>query len=159
MKFIAPLLLAAFAFALPAQGQSADQYMELLRSDLRAEKVAIVTVAMNLDDAQSEKFWPIYRDYEKDVAELGDKWISGIKEYAANYMEMTDEKADELMTGSMKLTEERLQLHKKYYKNVKKELGGVVAARFVQVERRLGMLIELQAMAEIPLVEHTATGK
>ena len=60
MKSIALILLATVLFAFPAQAQ--DEYLELLRSDIRTEKVAIVTVAMQLDSEQSELFWPIYRE-------------------------------------------------------------------------------------------------
>ena len=40
-----------------------DAYVELLRADLKAEKVAVITEAMNFSEEESLAFWPIYREY------------------------------------------------------------------------------------------------
>jgi hypothetical protein len=40
-------------------------YAELLRSDVRAEKVAIITEVMDFTEAEDAAFWPIYREYDK----------------------------------------------------------------------------------------------
>ncbi|HXV75236.1 MAG TPA: hypothetical protein VD788_02885, partial [Candidatus Polarisedimenticolaceae bacterium] len=58
-----------------------DAYIELLRSDLRADKQAIVTYAMDLSDADSELFWPIYKAYETERTVLGDRMLELILKY------------------------------------------------------------------------------
>ena len=47
-------------------------YVELLRSDLRAQKVAIITEVMQFTEAEDAKFWPIYREYETELAKIND---------------------------------------------------------------------------------------
>ena len=44
-------------------------YAELLRSDVRAEKVAILTEVMGFTEAEDKAFWPIYREYERGDGE------------------------------------------------------------------------------------------
>ena len=133
-----------------------DQYVELLRQDLRTEKVAVVTEAMMLTAEQSDAFWPIYREYDNELTGIWDERIALIKDYAANYQSMDDAKADEIATKAMKLGEKRLKLRSSYYKKMKKELGAVVAGRFWQVDGVIQNLVDLQVMAELPLVQSAA---
>ena len=37
-------------------------YVELLRSDVRSQKIAILTQLMELTEAEDKAFWPLYRD-------------------------------------------------------------------------------------------------
>src|SRR5215472_18569082 len=46
------------------QTKNLAEYAELLRSDVRAQKVAILTEVMDFTDEESAAFWPIYRDYD-----------------------------------------------------------------------------------------------
>ena len=43
-----------------------DQYVQLLRKDLRSEKKQIVAVNMSLTEAEAQKFWPVYDEYATD---------------------------------------------------------------------------------------------
>ena len=60
---------------------------ELLRSDVRALKVAIITEVMGFTEAEDKAFWPIYREYDREMAKLGDERVAMIAEYASNYFE------------------------------------------------------------------------
>ena len=159
MLFLAALgLVLAPAAALAQETEVAqsdtydEKYLELVRSDLKTKKKLLVTEAMALTDAQSEVFWQVYRDYEAELTKLGDEKISIIKDYAENFESMTADKADELMQRSFKLEEDLLKLDKKYYKKMSKELDPVTAARFAQVENKIGLLIDMQVSSQIPLV-------
>src|SRR5262249_30442010 len=46
-------------------------YAELLRSDVRAQKVAIITQVMDFTEAEDAAFWPIYREYDLEMSKLG----------------------------------------------------------------------------------------
>lgn len=141
------VLMSATIFA-----QSSETYLELLRSDIKAEKKTVIAEAMNLNDIQSEKFWPIYREFEVEWDKLADTRIGIIKEYAAHYDKLTDEKADELVQKSYELDEDKLDIGKKYYEKVKDILGAKQAGKFMQIITRLNMLIDIQVAAELPLI-------
>ena len=132
--------------------QTADTYLELLRSDVKTQKKAVIAEAMELDELQSEKFWPIYREYEFEGAKINDIRIGIIKEYATHFETLTDEKADELINQTFDFEEDRLDLSKKYYNKVKKVLGSKKAGKFNQLINRLNMLIDIQIAAELPLI-------
>jgi hypothetical protein len=63
------------ARAASAQAATADTtreanlraYVELMRSDLRTEKVAIITEMMQFSEDEDARFWPIYREYETQL--------------------------------------------------------------------------------------------
>lgn len=142
------LLLATATFA-----QDMGSFIELLRSDVKTEKKAIITQTMDFSEAQAAAFWPVYRNYEFELDKLGDARVALIKDYAENYETMTDAKATELTDKSFKLREERLKLQKKYFKEFSKILSPIKAAKWAQVENQIGLLIDLQISSELPLVE------
>ena len=139
--------------------QSADTYLELLRSDIKLEKKSVVAAAMNLNDLQSEKFWPVYREFEVEWDKTANVRIEIIKEYAANFDTLTDEVADDLLNKSYDLQEDKLDIEKKYYEKVKDQLGAKQAGKFMQIINRLNMLIDIQVAAELPLIPVDATTK
>ena len=138
--------------SLYSQESSQESYMELLRSDLRTQKVAVVTVNMQLTDAQGQVFWPIYRKYDTELTTFNDQRIALIKDYAENYEKMTDSKADALTKQVFSLLGKRLKLQEKYYDEFAKALNPVLAAKFMQIERQINALVDLQIASEIPLI-------
>lgn len=146
-------LVVLLASSLSAQ--STETIIELLRSDLQSNKKAVVAESMELTSEQSDKFWPIYNEFQFEVTKLGDKKIAIIKEYAENYDQLTNEVAENLIDQSFDLEEDRLSLNKKYYKKVSKALDAKHAGKFIQLLNRMNMLIDIQLSAEIPLLPTT----
>lgn len=155
-KIVAIVVLGICA-GLPAAAQSAsetpEKYLELLRSDIRTEKVAILTEALDLPEAQADAFWPLYREYDTELTSLLDRRVSLIKSFAEKYGTLTDADADEMAKEFFALQSDRNKLRQKYYGKIAKATSSVVAARFVQVENVIGMLIDLNVAAELPLLE------
>ena len=127
-------------------------YAELLRSDIRAQKVAILTEVMEFDEKQDAAFWPIYREYDTELQKLNDERLGLIQDYAKNFEAMSDEVADRIAKGVLDLEGRRNALKQKYYERVKQALSSKMAARFLQVENQMLMLIDLQISASLPVV-------
>jgi hypothetical protein len=155
MKNLILVLFGLLLIGTAVQGQDydVDAYIEMLRSDVKTEKIAIITEVMDFTEEESSAFWPMYREYELDFSKLGDQRIALIKDYAAHYNEMTDEKAKELISTSIKLQEKRLSLQKKYFKSFQKILPTIKAAKLIQLENQINLLIDLQIAAELPLIK------
>jgi hypothetical protein len=126
-------------------------YAELLRSDVRAEKVAILTSLMDFSEAEDGAFWPIYRQYDAEMAKLGDERTALIDEYRTHYTKMTDAVADTLATRALDLESRRRAVLAKYYERVKTALPARKALRFLQIEHQLLLLIDLQISALLPI--------
>lgn len=135
-----------------ALADSLDKYIELLRSDFRTQKTALITEAVALTDAQAPKFWPIQREYETELAKLQDARIAMIKDYMQNYAAMDDAKAKTLMATAFKLQDQRSALLKKYADKVAKGVSPSVAARYAHTEAFIQSLVDVQVQAEVPLM-------
>lgn len=142
------MFLATMAFT-----QTADDYIEVLRSVLKTEKKAAIAEVMQLSDQEAEIFWPLYNEFNDKMYTVQSKRVKLIKDYAANYATMTDEKADELWTSAMNFRQESLNLTKTYYKKFKKVMPAGKAAKYFQAENKIAALIDYELAAEIPMIE------
>ena len=134
-------------------------YAELLRSDVRAQKVAILTEVMGFTEAEDKAFWPIYREYDLEMAKLGDERTAMIEEYVNSYSKLTDEIADRLATRALDLEARRQAVKAKCYQRVKAAMAPRTAVRFLQVEHQLLLLIDLQISALLPIAPTADGGK
>jgi hypothetical protein len=155
--------VGALAQVLASKSDTQDQNLradiELLRSDVRANTAEIIRVMMQLDDKDAAVFWPIYRDYESELSKLYDEKVAGIMDYADHYLQMTDAKADDLATRALQWEDQRTDLKKKYYERFKKALSPITAARFLQIENQILMLVDLQVASSLPIIESSETSQ
>jgi hypothetical protein len=128
------------------------EYIILLRKDVSGEKARLLGAVMQFDAEDAAKFWPIYRDYDVELNKVNDLRVANIQEYAHSYNAMTDAKADELIKSAMAYQKQREELLAKYYERVKQELGAITAARFLQVEHQLLLIIDLKIASSLPVV-------
>ena len=106
---------------------------------------------MQLDAEQAAKFWPVYSEYDAELAKLNDQRVANIEDYARSYGQMTDAKADELVQNAFNYRKQRSELLEKYYGRMKASLGSIEAARFVQIESQLLDIIDLQIASSLPI--------
>lgn len=128
-------------------------YTELLRSDIRAQKVAIITELMQFTEKENDAFWPVYRGYEGELSKINDDRLALINEYAGVYTKLTDAVADRLARRALDLEAQRHALKVKYYDRFTSVLSPKTAARFLQVENQILLLLDLQIAASLPIVE------
>ncbi len=167
-RHIIAALLAFLATAGAARAQSTEgatdqptelnltAYAELLRSDVRTQKVAIMTTVMGFTAAEDAAFWPIYREYDAAMSKLGDERVALIAEYARYYASLTDAVAGELAEKAMRLEAQRQAAKAACYEKVRQVLPARTALRFLQVEHQLLLLIDLQISAALPIAEKEA---
>jgi hypothetical protein len=129
-----------------------DSDIQLLRSDLQADKNQIIADTMKFTNAESAAFTPVYRDYSRDQQVIGDERVQLIKDYALNYDSMDDTKAKEMVQRLFNIEDKTLKLRKDYWPKFVKALGAKRAAKFYQVDNRLSLLINVQLTAIIPLI-------
>jgi hypothetical protein len=139
--------------------QDLDNYIKLLRSDLNTQKVNIITFNMMFTEQESEIFWKIYKEYDTKLNKLEDDRMKLIKEFGHNYLNMTDEKAEEIIDKVFEYREARLELKKDLWETLKDMIPPTKAAKFIQLENHIQSLIDLKINAELPLIEKTAIEK
>ena len=63
-RYILPLLIALF-MSFPSSAAAQSQ-----KDDLEALRVAFITKELKLTSDESQKFWPVYNDYLKELSKL-----------------------------------------------------------------------------------------
>ena len=166
MKKLVPLV--AFAVACVACGgrvhaqaapKSEEQHvisnqdLDLLRQDIRSHKKQLIAQNLKLTDAEATKFWPVYDKYVAELIKINDKKFALIQNYADQYATITDAQA---VTFAKQWTDYDTQiaaLRQKYVPIVAEVLSGRNTATFIQLDRRITMMVELQMASKMPLVQ------
>lgn len=149
------LLGASYAVAQSATGEqtATDTDIALLRSDVQAQRTDVVAHTMQLNDVEAKNFWPLYREYVNKEQAIGDQRVSAIKDYASQYDTMGDAQADGLVGRMLKFDKSRTDLRAEYYPKFKKAIGAKQAAKFLQVDNRLNLLVDLQIANAVPIIQ------
>ena len=147
------LLLIIVFVLVTSIGYAQEAYIELLRSDVKTKKVAIITEVMHFTNEEAKAFWSVYREYEFELSKIGDGRLELIKDYAQNYETMTDEKAKELIEKALKLEGKRTKLKRRYFRRFDRVLPSKTVAKFFQLENQINLLIDLQIASELPLIK------
>ena len=133
--------------------QNEDQYLGMVREVIQMEKKAIIMEEIDFTEAESTAFWALYDEYEQKMNMVHDKRIDLIKDFAANYENLTNEKADELYTNALNYEKELNKLKASYYKKFKKVVPAGKAALFMQIESKIETLVDAELALEIPLID------
>jgi len=144
------LLFACAAFA----QDSMDQWIKMLKEDLKEHKKDIVTEEMKtFTPEEAKRFWPIYDAYNAELGKFVDARLAVMKAYIDDYDTLTDAQATELLNRRFNIQKQRNALDDKYRKQFETALSPKRLARFYQIEHQLQLLIELQATSSLPLAK------
>ncbi|MCW5554577.1 MAG: hypothetical protein KIS67_20755 [Verrucomicrobiae bacterium] len=141
--------------AAPASPDEARAYFEVLRSDFNAGKIRALNEVMKLTVTEADKFWPIYRNYERDLAAVGDRKLALVVEFMRHHNAgtLTDQNSRELAARWLQNVQDRLELWKKYHQQMSEAVSPVRAAQFLQVENQMAIFVDLSIASEMPLID------
>ena len=128
-----------------------DDFIELLRKDVRSQKKQIIAENMGLSDSEAEKFWPVYDRYTAELSRIYDTKIALLNDYSENYSSMTGEQAENYIRKRAEVEQSIMQLRLKYVPTFRKVLSGRETALFYQLDWRLGLAIDVE-LVQVPLI-------
>ncbi len=153
----APLVAASLGFTQEESFDSRElnfrEYVTLLRSDVKAQRKDIITQLMEFSDSDAAKFWPLFEQYDGELAKIGEGRVQLIVDYARNYENLTNDQADALMSKAFELEAQRAQLKKKYFDKMKAAVSATQATKFFLIENQMQHIVDLQISAELPVVK------
>jgi pyruvate-formate lyase-activating enzyme len=145
------LIVIALLFAMPAFADDLDAYVQLLKTDLKAQSREIITKGMQtFTDEEAKRFWPIYESYMAERGNFLDARVAVIKAYADDYNTMTDAKAQELLNRRFEQLKLRNKMDEKFRPQFATALSPRRLVRFYQIQHELEVLMELKAVSQIP---------
>jgi len=147
-------LCALFLFIVPvyAQDKPADTD-QLVREKVQADKKLFVAENMQLTEKEAKAFWPVYENYQRDLAKIVDRSKKLIEDYAKSYQTMTDATAKKLTDDMVAIENDRLKLKKDYLPKFRKVLSDKKVARYYQLENKIFAVVSYELAKVIPLVK------
>ncbi len=137
-----------------AQQASAQQEIDAGRAMVRAEFKKVIREELPLTEQQAASFWPVYDEYEKDVAAITDRYAALVTNYVERFRagDLTDEYADELLTGYFAIRQELLDVRRAYIPRFKAVLPALKVTQLYQLENKLNAEVDIQLALAIPLI-------
>lgn len=128
--------------------------MQILLDKVKADKKLLVAQNMDLTDAESAKFWPLYEEYQRELDQLNQRLAGTITEYADAYRKgpIPDETAAKLLDEALTVEEGEVALKKSYAGKFGEVLPATKVARYLQIETKIRSLLRLDLARNIPLV-------
>jgi hypothetical protein len=152
------ILVAALAApVLPATAQDkamSNTEMEILRQKISADKKLLIVSNMDLTEAESNVFWPIYDAYQKDLQQINERVIKGLTAYAAALKKgpLPDAVAKQLLDEMVAIEEAEVALKRSYIPKLYAVLPAGKVARYIQMETKIRSLVRFDLAANVPLV-------
>ena len=142
----------AFAQRETETGVEAVQDTDLLRRDLRSEKKKLIALNLPLTETEATKFWPVYDQFILDITKPYDAFYGAVKEFAAKQKTLTDAESSALMNRWVDALIQIAQTRQRYIPIFEKVIPAKKVGIFMQVDRRLYALIDLQVVSQTPLI-------
>jgi hypothetical protein len=130
-----------------------DKDIALLRQNLQAESKKIITKNMDLSDSEAAGFWPLYNQYAAEVRKVNDTRFGLVKDYARIYKTMTPQEADNIIRLLAQADQTIISLRLEYLPKFEQVLPGTKAALFMQLDRRLDSLFNVQIASQLPAIK------
>lgn len=148
-------ILAMPAVAETEPSKAAMEKAQIVLDKVNADKKYITSKNLTLTDAESKAFWPLYDQYQQNLAKLNGRIAVLILTYAEAYKAktMNDDLARKLMAETIAIDADELEMKKAFMQKLERALPGIKAARYMQIENKLRALVKLKLADEIPLVE------
>jgi len=156
LLIVTALMVVVVAFAAPAltQDKPSDN-MQILREKIKADKKLLVAANMGLTESEAKGFWPVYEEYQNDLATINQRIVKLIESYAADYRAntLTDEKAKKLIDELVAIEQAEAGLKASYVPKLSKVLPQKKVARYLQIENKIRAVVKYDLAAGVPLVQ------
>ena len=153
MKFLSVLLLL-LVVSMPVSAQTAlDQQIALARQSAHTDRKLLIMGNVDFTADESAQFWPAWNEYRAAAAANGDRLLGLIKDFAENFDQMTDIKANGLMVDSFSISMQDVVIKQNFAKKINTFMPATKVMRIIQIENKLDAAIDMKLASEIPLAK------
>jgi Spy/CpxP family protein refolding chaperone len=159
------LALVALALIAPAQAADAqaaqptaaptpttEQVLEQFKTDLQAKRADLMAKNMTLTADQAAKFWPLYDQFQKEQDVIMDEQAKAVEAYANAFATLTDADSQAFVKAQLDRDARMTALRLKWLTKFQTVLPGGLAARVIQIDRRIGQIGQAVLSSQLPLV-------
>ncbi len=165
IRKLALLTIASSILALAPLGRAQtqepnlDSVIEVIRADMQADRVMVITATMNFSHKDAVVFWPLYRSYEYKRSQLDDRRAAVIKQYAEKYSTLNDADAKSMAEQTFECDLRLAELRKTYFRRFNKVLPALTVTKFFQLDRRIDLAMDMEVEASLPPMAAAASAE
>ena len=129
-----------------------DQVIEQFRDDLQAKAADVMAKGLTLSAEQAAKFWPMFESFQKEQKAIIDEQLKSLVKYRETYTSMTDADALAYANSLLQRDQKIHDLRVKYLARFQQVVPARIAARAIQLDRRLGLVGQVKVSSQVPLI-------
>ncbi len=145
------MLVIGFSTSFAFSEDDSTDTMQYIREEIRADKKQFIALNMLFTKTESEKFWPLYDQYQKELEALGRRYGSLMDTYTKEYLDMMNEMAASLLDDMITVEGDFQNLRKSYLPRFRKILPNRKVTRYFQLETKIQAVLRFDAAVHIPL--------
>ena len=131
---------------------SVEEMLATVRADMQANRADVLAKNLSMTAAEAAKFWPVYEAYQKEQDAIMDEHLKGVQRYIEAFATLDDAGALALIKTHLDRDERMNSLRQKALVDFQRVVGTKLAARAIQVDRRLSLVYQLEIVSKIPLI-------
>lgn len=158
LSILALVLAPASAQTKPAPAAApikpAPDSMQVLREKLKADKKVVVALNLDLEPAEAKGFWPIYEEYQKELAKLNKRTADLIQRYAREYNtgSVKNDDARKMTDELISIEAAEVDAKRAVVPKLAKVMSGKRVARYMQIEGKIRAVVKYELADSVPLV-------
>jgi len=129
-----------------------EQVIEQFRNDLQATAADVMAKGLTLTADQAAKFWPMFETFQKEQKAIIDDQLQSLLKYRQTYTQLSDADALAYVNALLERDQKMHDLRTKYLAKFQEVVPTRVAARAIQLDRRLGLVGQVKISSQVPLV-------
>ena len=133
-----------------ASAPSSEEIVQHFRSDLQATRADTMAKSLTLTADQAAKFWPLFEEYQKEQNEIIDDLLAAMQRYSLTSENVSDADSLEYINAVLSSDRKMYELRTKWLGRFQKVLPVKVAARVIQIDRRLSQVTQVAVSMRFP---------
>ena len=133
-------------------GPTTDEVIEQFRIDLQASAPEIMARGLVLSSVEAAKFWPMFEAFQREQRAIIEEQLTAVLQYRDTFHKLTDEDALDYANSLLERDQRTHDLRVKYLAMFQEVVSPRIAARAIQLDRRLGLVGQVKISSQVPLI-------
>jgi len=137
-----------------AQVKPAPDSMQVLREKLKGDKKVVVALNLDLEPGEVQGFWPVYEEYQKELAKINKRTADLIRRYAREYKAgaVKNDDARKMIDEMIAIEAAEVDAKRAIVPKLAGVMSGKRVARYLQIENKIRAAVKYELADAIPLV-------
>ena len=153
MKKLILFIVILLSFNTSYSQEITSDEIEIIQELFGEEKREIIAENIDLTGVNSDAFWKLYDEYEKQRVDLGNARFKLLKRYTTKKGALTNAQAQELLAEAVPLRNAGDKLILTYTKRIEKATNALVSVQFYQIEHYISDGIRFAILDNIDFIQ------